>query len=302
MNQLSETSNKLKRRKKRITRRIVDRHNEALFLSMCHHNAGKFYSKLDAVLSAPTVLFPLIAGSTLVLQLGTECDNKLNLVAATLDILTTGLVVCKRVLKVDLRQKNHENMSMFYQEAKRDMEYFLGREHSVERVLAFEEMVNEKLNTLSLIAEDIPLFIESKTDKQMKSEQARALARADIMIGRSPAMAESSDSNTSPTDSATARDSLMAQLPDPRNSTAPGAAHGTPTPQPHRRIPIHSINASARSAHAFRSSGLKHACIEVESDTGTASLDADSRRHADAREHVCIPIQDKVVHAVTNPS
>jgi hypothetical protein len=166
-----------------------------MFLSLCHHNSAKFFKHIDTVMTLPTMIFPVIASSTMVLQLGGDCDDRLNYLAATLDAITAILVVCKRMFKVDLKQKNHENMSMFYQETKRDIEYFLAREHTFERCLAFEDMVNEKLNTLSLIAEDIPKRVEDITDKQMQSTKNRATARAELLEEHKPAVnVSSSDS------------------------------------------------------------------------------------------------------------
>ena len=57
--------------------------------------------------------------------------------------------------------------------------------------MSFEDMINEKINTLSMIAEDIPDRIEHTTENQLKREWANAKARDESFVPHSPVVVAS---------------------------------------------------------------------------------------------------------------
>lgn len=267
-----------RKRKKRVARRLVKKHNEVLFLSLCHHNASKLFGKMDVALSVPVMLFPIIAASSVVVQMADECKGEFNLVAAVLGCLTTCIAALQRMLKLAQKQSDHSKMAMFYQEAKRDLEYFLAHDATYERCVAFEDMVNEKMNTLSLLASDVPGFVERRTDAQIAKELQRRKTRDEIMARGENVVVAISDSHQQRTSS------------DDRQSTKSSASPGG-TPDAEGQVPLQQLSVQTGPTHKVpvfaTSASDSEAVIAVRRHTspahGAKSPDAHSFMHTDKR-------------------
>jgi hypothetical protein len=188
-----------------------------MFLSLCHHNAAKYFERVDSCLTLPVVVLPLGSSSTVVFQLGTELNTLLSIAVAVLNVFTALLVVVRRHLKTGDRVKNHENMSMFYQECKNDVQAFVKRDHSLNRLLSFEDMVNERLNTLSLMADDIPIRVENATDAEMLNMNQRSQRRKDTLAVLSPVVGAGERSSASSAGSSTSDSTDAGMLRTSRN-------------------------------------------------------------------------------------
>ena len=219
--------NQTPRSRHEILKRIQNNYAECFFLARCHYNSARYYKKIDKLFAIACVIIPLVTSTLLLFSSESACDASNAIIPVLLGVLTSLIVATRRLLEIDTKLRSHETMSMFYDDVKRDIEYFLRQPSSSdERCATFEEMILGKLAALTMTQLDFPSKIEERTDIEMSKESSKMGDRLKMIQNNFPTAVHLTRSseivNTSKTNQIL-KDTLLKN----RRGSVPSVPHST---------------------------------------------------------------------------